>query len=106
MTQQLRLGLRRPAGFSREEFVAGPSNAQAISAIDAWPSWPGRRLVLVGPAGVGKTHLARAWAAQAGAVILAREAPDLVAAQDRPVLLEDVDRGVADEALFHLINLA
>jgi len=106
MAQQLRLGLRRPAGFSREEFVAGPSNAQAILAIDAWPRWPGRRLALVGPAGVGKTHLARAWAAQAGAAILTREAPDLAAAQSRPVLLEDVDRGVADEALFHLINLA
>jgi chromosomal replication initiation ATPase DnaA len=37
---------------------------------------------------------------------LDREAPDVAAADGRPVLLEDVDRGVSGEALFHLINLA
>jgi chromosomal replication initiation ATPase DnaA len=62
--------------------------------------------VLVGPEGVGKTHLARAWAVDAKAVILDREAPDIAAAAGRPALLEDLDRGVEPEALFHLINLA
>lgn len=106
MAQQLRLSLQRPANHGRDEFVQGPSNAQAAAAVDAWPNWPGRRLALVGPEGVGKTHLARAWAARAGAAILSREAPDLAQAEGRPVLLEDVDRGMAEEALFHLINLA
>jgi len=106
MARQLRLRLRRPASHSRDEFVQGPSNAQAVGAIDAWPGWHGGALSLVGPEGVGKTHLARAWAESAGAAILDREAPDLSAAAGRPVLLEDVDQGVSDEALFHLINLA
>jgi chromosomal replication initiation ATPase DnaA len=39
-------------------------------------------------------------------VTLDRETPDVAAAAGRPVLLEDVDRGVDPEALFHLINLA
>jgi len=106
MARQLRLSLKRPAPFTRDTYIQGPSNAEAITALDAWPRWPGGALVLVGPEGVGKTHLARAWAVQTKAAILEREHPDVAAAAGRPVLLEDVDKGVDGEALFHLINLA
>ncbi|HEX3888634.1 MAG TPA: DnaA/Hda family protein [Phenylobacterium sp.] len=106
MAKQLRLGLRRPTAHTRDSFIQGASNAQAVSALDAWPRWPGGTLVLVGPEGVGKTHLARAWAAAAKAAILDRTAPDVAAAAGGPALLEDVDQGVDAEALFHLINLA
>lgn len=106
MARQLRLRLDRPAAYSRDEFVVGLSNAQAVAGIDAWPAWHGGALALIGPGGSGKTHLARAWAEAAGAVVLARAAPDVALAAGRPVLLEDVDQGAPDEALFHLINLA
>jgi chromosomal replication initiation ATPase DnaA len=106
MTQQLRLKLQRQPRHTRDEFIAGTSNAQALAAVESWPRWPGGCLVLAGPEGVGKTHLARAWAAETGATLLSREAPDLAAAEAGPALLEDVDRGVPAEALFHLINLA
>lgn len=56
--------------------------------------------------GCGKTHLARAWAVDAQAVTLDRLQPDITAAADSPVLIEDADQGVPPEALFHLINLA
>jgi chromosomal replication initiation ATPase DnaA len=106
MARQLRLSLRRPAIHTRDAFIQGPSNAQAVAALDAWPRWHGGALALVGPEGVGKTHLARAWAATAKALILNREAPDVTAAEGRAVMLEDVDQGVNAEALFHLLNLA
>jgi chromosomal replication initiation ATPase DnaA len=106
MTRQLRLSLHRPAPFSRAEFITGPSNSQALAALDAWPDWPGGCLVLAGPEGVGKSHLATVWAEQHQAVRLDRQAPDLAAADAAPALLEDVDQGMAEEALFHLINLA
>jgi chromosomal replication initiation ATPase DnaA len=106
MARQLRLRLGRPASHSRDEFVAGPSNAQAVAALDAWPAWPGGTLALIGPEGVGKTHLARAWAEANDAVILDRHRPQVAAAKGRPALLEDVDQGMPEEALFHLINLA
>ena len=104
--RQQRLPLRRPPVYTRDEFVTGPSNAEAAAAIDAWPAWREGRLALVGPEGAGKTHLAKAWAQAAGAVVMDRNAPDVAAAAGRPVLLEDVDQGAPDEALFHLINLS
>ncbi|WP_372786280.1 chromosomal replication initiator DnaA [Phenylobacterium sp.] len=106
MARQLRLSLRRPAAHTRDAFIQGASNAEAVAALDAWPRWPGGTLALVGAEGVGKTHLARAWAAETKAVMLDRESPDIAAAAGRPALLEDVDRGIDPEALFHLINLA
>jgi chromosomal replication initiation ATPase DnaA len=106
VARQLRLGLRRAEPFSRDSFVEGPSNSEALAALDGWPGWPGRRLALFGPEGAGKTHLARIWLERTGGVELNRQAPDLAAAEGRPVLVEDVDRGVPAEALFHLINLA
>ncbi|WP_421931325.1 chromosomal replication initiator DnaA [Phenylobacterium sp.] len=104
--RQLRLSLRRPVSYARREFSQGPSNAQAIAALDAWPAWHGGCLVLVGAEGSGKTHLARGWAAQAKALVLDRTATDVSAANGRPVLVEDVDRGIDAETLFHLINMA
>jgi chromosomal replication initiation ATPase DnaA len=106
MARQLRLRLGRPASHSRDEFVHGPSNALATQAVDAWPRWPAGCLALVGPEGVGKTHLSRAWAESVDAVVLDRRKPDVAATDGRPALLEDVDQGVPEEALFHLINLA
>jgi chromosomal replication initiation ATPase DnaA len=106
MARQLRLRLGRPASYARDEFVHGPSNAEATRAVDAWPRWHGGCLVLAGPEGVGKTHLAQAWAENVGATILDRAAPDVAAAERGPALLEEADRGTPDEALFHLINLA
>jgi chromosomal replication initiation ATPase DnaA len=91
---------------ARRDLSQGPSNAQAIAALDAWPAWHGGCLVLVGDEGSGKTHLAQGWAAQAKALVLDRGATDIASANGRPVLVEDVDQGVDPETLFHLINMA
>ncbi|MBO9710003.1 MAG: chromosomal replication initiator DnaA [Caulobacter sp.] len=118
MPRQLTLPLHRPLSCDRAAFVESPTNAQALDLVDAWPAWPEGRLALVGPAGVGKTHLARAWAEKAGAVVIEAGAPspagaplDLAVLRGRAVLVEDADRPavggpVDDETLFHLINMA
>jgi chromosomal replication initiation ATPase DnaA len=106
MARQLRLTLAGAGAYTLDEFVRGPSNAEAAAMLDAWPAWPGRALALIGPEGAGKTHLARAWAERVDAAVLDRRAPDVAQAAGRPVLIEDVDRGAPGEALFHLINLA
>lgn len=104
--RQLRLSLWQDPAYLKSDFVGGPSNSLATATLATWPRWHGGCLTLVGPEGVGKTHLAQIWAQEAGAVRLDRLSPDLPAARAGPVVLEDVDQGVDDEALFHLINLA
>ncbi|HEY5107082.1 MAG TPA: chromosomal replication initiator DnaA [Caulobacteraceae bacterium] len=104
--RQLRLQLQRPAVFSRQTFVVSQSNALALAALDAWPNWHGGRLALVGPQSCGKTHLAMAWAAQSGAIVVGDQTPELDALRGHAMLFEDADRRPVDERLFHLINMA
>lgn len=106
MARQLRLSLGRDGPPSFDDFVRGDSNAEAVAAVESWPAWRDGCLTLIGPQGAGKSHLAHAWAAAADALILDPATPDVTAAAGRPVLLEDADREVPPEGLFHLINLA
>ena len=41
------------------------------AAIDGWRDWPGGKMLVIGPRGSGKTHLAQIWAAQSGARLVA-----------------------------------
>jgi chromosomal replication initiation ATPase DnaA len=97
------------AALGREDFLVAPSNQDAVVWIDAWPNWPTSGLVIYGPRASGKTHLAEVWRVSSGAVRLAarevglREPPDVLSAS-RALLVEDVDRGVDETALFHLYN--
>lgn len=106
MARQLRLSLGRDRPPAFDDFVRGPSNAVAAAAVEAWPAWRDGCLALIGPEGSGKSHLAQAWAARVGARRLDADTADLATIAGQPVLVEDADQGVPDEALFHLINLA
>lgn len=107
LPRQLRLKLRRARSFRREDFVASPSNADALAALDAWPTWRGGVLALVGGGGAGKSHLARAFAAHVNAAVLTPEdATPLSALRGRPVVIDDADRFGDEERLYHLINMA
>ncbi len=66
MTRQFTLPLPQMTAMTLEDFLPSPSNAQAVQwLISTTPTqWPGHALLLVGPRGSGKTHLASIWAAQ------------------------------------------
>jgi chromosomal replication initiation ATPase DnaA len=109
--RQLALALDHAESFAREDFLGGPSNASALALIDAWPSWPHRAMILTGPEGSGKSHLAAAWAQAAGARLVAgrslEEAAVPAALATGALVVEDIAAGAFDErALFHLLNLA
>jgi chromosomal replication initiation ATPase DnaA len=116
LPRQFRLPLTAPPCWDRESFASSPTNLEALEGLDAWPAWPDGRMALVGPAGTGKSHLARDWAARTGAVTIEAASTgnkplDLAALRGRPLLVEDADRRsegdlVDDETLFHLINMA
>lgn len=101
---QLRLPLGRGPSFDRKDFIVSESNREAAAAVDAWPNWPEGRLVLIGAEGVGKSHLARDWAARTGASVIDVTHGENEAPPAGPVLFEDVDRRVNDKILFHLLN--
>jgi chromosomal replication initiation ATPase DnaA len=110
LARQLTLNLPHEPRYAREDFLIAAANGDALGAIDAWPDWPGRMLVLTGPPGAGKSHLGAIWAQRAGAAIVHGEAlpgADLTAlGAARAVLVDDADRvGAVEDALFHLINL-
>lgn len=110
MAEQLTFDLPTRAALGREDFFVSPANAMALAALDDWRAWPLGKLVLVGPNGSGKTHLAHVWAEAAGATIVAGEdlgAADLPAlAATGAVAVEDANGDALDPAaLFHLHNL-
>lgn len=109
MIRQLAFELPSAEAMTRDHFFVAPSNAVALQTIEHWHDWPGRKLLIVGPEGAGKTHLAHIWAALADAVILSADqltASDIAALSGRSVVVEDADRIAGAEAqLFHLHNL-
>ena len=112
MTRQLAFDLPARPAMGRESFFVSPANALALAALDGWQGWPGGRMLLTGPAGAGKTHLAHVWATETGAVIVAAaglKGADLPGLADHgPVVVEDADHltDPGDEiALLHLHNL-
>ena len=105
---QIPLDFGHEPAASREDLIVSDRLSAVIGLIDRWPDWPSPVVVVAGPTGSGKSHLASVWAAQSGAVAVSVDAADgnaLAAAAAGPVLIEDIDRMDFDQtALFHLIN--
>src|SRR5882757_8727994 len=65
--RQLAFVLPHAESLTRDDFLEGPANAAGLALVDRWPDWPNRIMLLVGPEGSGKSHLAAIWAEEAGA---------------------------------------
>jgi chromosomal replication initiation ATPase DnaA len=109
--RQLALALPHAESLTREDFLEGDANEAALTLIDRWPDWPNRIMLLVGPEGSGKSHLAAIWAEAAGARSIAAHAltADTVpgALATGALVVEDMKpQGFDERAMFHLLNLA
>jgi chromosomal replication initiation ATPase DnaA len=106
---QLPLDLSRRPSFARSDFLRSERNVAAAERVDRWPDWPSAALVLYGPPGCGKTHLAHLWCERASARMIAGETlteatlPRLLDESPRRVAIDDADRA-AERALLHLYN--
>lgn len=109
--RQLAFALPHTESLTRDNFLEGPSNETALALIDSWPDWPNRIMLLCGPEGSGKSHLAAIWAEQAGARAISAQSLTDAAVPDALItgalVVEDLVGGTFDErALFHLMNMA
>lgn len=108
--QQLILDLPHEPSRRREDFIVTPANRAALTLVEAWPDWPAPGLLVIGPAGSGKSHLGQIWRERSHARLVPAAALDEALLADiapaSTLLVEDADRCLASErALFHLLNL-
>jgi chromosomal replication initiation ATPase DnaA len=105
--RQLALDLGHRIAVGAADFLVAPSNEEAVAWLDRWPDWPAPALVLFGPAGSGKTHLAHVLEARSGAL---RVAPSALTLETVPALavaavIVDPAETAPEQALLHLYNL-
>ena len=106
---QLAIDLQYRTAFGRADFLVSACNAEALGFVERWPDWQAPALLIHGPAGSGKTHLAHLWQARCGGIIVPAATLDalesvLQLAEESPgIAVDDADR--APEApLLHLHN--
>lgn len=108
MTSQFAFDFPHRPAFGVEDFLVAAANAAAIAWLDRWPDWPGPALLLHGPPGSGKTHLAHVWQARSrarlepGGTLRHDAVPELAAC--RAVAVDDAE-DAAERPLLHLVNL-
>jgi chromosomal replication initiation ATPase DnaA len=114
MFRQLTLDLTTPPAHSRADFLPATANQTALRVLDAPQDWPQGRMLLIGPEGAGKSHIAAFWAAENGArrvnaAHLRPDAADQLVAEGGALAVEDADHAGfaagAEQAIFHLWNL-
>ena len=106
---QLPLDLSFRPLLERADFLCSASNAAAVERVDRWPDWPEPVLVMHGPGGCGKTHLAHVWCERAkatlipGGTLTPGRLPDLLEQGAYRVAVDDAERA-AEHSLLHLYN--
>lgn len=117
-TRQFPLKFKPHTELGRQDFMAAKCNIEALRAIELWPNWPFFAMVLYGPQGCGKSHLAHIFAEH---VYLNCEHPARVTfinareitarrverlhRENFCLIIENLTAKIDNEALFHLFNL-
>jgi len=105
-SDQLPLTFAHRSALGAEDFMPSGSNQEARAWLECWPNWPGPALILHGPAGAGKTHLAAIWQRRAHAIILDRTklGATLEIDASRCYLVDPAEPIIDEVALLQLYN--
>ena len=106
MSLQLPLDLESGDRYSRDRFIATTELAAMLGVLLHPDQWLSPHLILLGPAGSGKTHLGHIFADNAyGRLLTAAETFALDPAGLEPVayVVDDAEKA-SEEMLFHLCN--
>ena len=91
------------------DFLVAPCNQDAVAWVDCWPEWPSPALVLHGPQGAGKSHLAHVWRERCSALLADGTVfPDLLPnrlGDEKFVVIDPFEMPFDEEALLHLYNV-
>tara|TARA_Y100000588_G_C14248098_1_gene922288 strand:+ start:641 stop:1324 length:684 start_codon:yes stop_codon:yes gene_type:complete len=93
---QMKLNLTLSPVYREEDFLVAGCNSKAFRWLERWPEWPACGLILSGPPGCGKTHLAEIWRGKARAKLL--DGRNLSSNRDglqdpgESVVIEDADK--------------
>lgn len=107
MADQLAFDWPTGVALGPDDFFVSQANEQAFTMLSTPEAWPENKLVIVGPQGAGKSHLARVFQAQTDAKLLnATNLPDMSDNRSDTVIVEDMDvlPQSAEETVFHLHN--
>ena len=104
--------------MGREDFMVAPCNREAFNLVDSWPKWLTQGMIIYGPKGCGKSHLANLFADKvkisadkpikvslidAGRINLRNV--NKIASENQSIVIENLTPKANAEALFHLFNL-
>lgn len=108
MPEQLTFKLPLRTSLERGDFFVSEANALAVTRLDDMTSWTNGKLILVGPEGAGKTHLAHVWAEAEGGVIINLEdfevSQVVEIATPLAIKVPNAPKPEAEQALFHIHN--
>ncbi|MBY0282228.1 MAG: hypothetical protein K2W94_08785 [Alphaproteobacteria bacterium] len=110
--KQLLLPLNAISLYSRNAWVVGDCNKDAMKWIDTWPNWQNVRFICVfGESGSGKTHLAHVFQNKTKALYWDAKSLELLSPYEmtgeaKVIVLDNADSLAKDhsEWLFHLYN--
>ena len=115
--EQLIFNLNGRCSAGLENFFISKSNEGAVNAVKNWEKWPTKKLLLTGPAGSGKSHLAEYWVEQVGAdkislsdickfdiVRLSEKKGLLIDNIDKIITYSSSKKEIIEEKLFYLLN--
>lgn len=107
MTPQIPLDLSPAPEYSFENFLISDTNRVAYERLQNWPDAGFPILLMMGPAGVGKTHLCEAWVRNGENRLKCENSGDVLPAKlfDKNIWLDDV-QNAPENTLFTLINMA
>ena len=117
--KQLPFAFEVPQQMGRDDFMVANCNSEAFQMVESWPNWLTKGVVIYGPEGCGKSHLARMFADK----ILSSDTPKKgsvgiinatqvkmrnvkrIAAENKNLVIENLTVKADNEALFHLFNI-
>lgn len=100
------------------DFMVTDCNREAFEMVEQWPYWPENGLVIYGPEGCGKTHLAHMLVDKVRNILKNNGKISIInatqvkmrnvnrlAMENKHLIIENLSTKIDNEALFHLFNI-